>query len=192
MPGYQVGSMGRVFFRTVPPVTMSKTSHDTLPTSQARTNLHLFGGIRDTSMHNSSLKLVRTFQAPAQNCRWTITDATLSPDNNWLAYSSISPYVHLVKTRGEDAVLGLGLEEHEQEVLCLLGDGWPRGYGSDTGIWSLRFDSQGRELVAGCTRGKCVVLHTPHLVNSDSAQITPCHIPYHCGNLDQGASLHMT
>ncbi|PLW40421.1 hypothetical protein PCASD_10399 [Puccinia coronata f. sp. avenae] len=145
-----------IYDMTVPPVTMSKTSHDTLPTSQARTNLHLFGGIRDTSMHNSSLKLVRTFQAPAQNCRWTITDATLSPDNNWLAYSSISPYVHLVKTRGEDAVLGLGLEEHEQEVLCLLGDGWPRGHGSDTGIWSLRFDSQGRELVAGCTRGRIV------------------------------------
>ncbi|KAH9460564.1 hypothetical protein MJO28_003754 [Puccinia striiformis f. sp. tritici] len=145
-----------IYDMTVPPVTSSKISHDTVPFAQARRNLYHIGGIRDTSMHNSSLKLIRTFQAPSQNCQWTITDATLSPDNNWLAYSSITPYVHLVKTRGEDAVLGLGLEEHEQEVLCLSGDDRPGGLGRGMGIWSLRFDSQGRELVAGCTQGRIV------------------------------------
>ncbi|KAI9624923.1 hypothetical protein KEM48_008645 [Puccinia striiformis f. sp. tritici PST-130] len=66
-----------------------------------------------------------SFKAPSQNRQWTITDATLSPDNNWLAYSSITPDIHLVKTRGDDAVLGLGLEEHEQEVLCLSGEDRP-------------------------------------------------------------------
>ncbi|KNZ46796.1 hypothetical protein VP01_694g11 [Puccinia sorghi] len=108
--------------------------------------------------------------APAQNCQWTITDATLSPDNNWLAYSSITPYVHLVKTRGEDAVLGLGLEEHEQEVLRLSSDGRSGGFGRGMGIWSLRFDSQGRELVAGCTQGEWLLF----------------------GKINQGESLHMT
>ncbi|KAH9470363.1 hypothetical protein Pst134EA_007627 [Puccinia striiformis f. sp. tritici] len=93
-------------------------------------------------------------RAPSQNRQWTITDATLSPDNNWLAYSSITPDIHLVKTRGDDAVLGLGLEEHEQEVLCLSGEDRPGSLGRGTGIWSLRFDSQGRQLVAGCTPGK--------------------------------------
>jgi len=145
-----------IYDMTVPPVTSSKISQDTLSHSAARRNRHQIGGIRDTSIHNSSLKLIRTFQAPAQNCQWTITDATLSPDNNWLAYSSITPYVHLVKTRGEDAVLGLGLEEHEQEVLCLSSDDRIGGFGRGMGIWSLRFDSQGRELVAGCTQGRIV------------------------------------
>ena len=30
---------------------------------------------------------------------WTITDANLSPDNQWLIYSSITPFVHLVPTK---------------------------------------------------------------------------------------------
>ncbi|KAA1110913.1 hypothetical protein PGT21_034184 [Puccinia graminis f. sp. tritici] len=145
-----------IYDMTVPPVTSSKISHDTDYSSESRRSMHHIGGIRDTSTHNSSLKLIRTFQAPSQNCQWTITDASLSPDNNWLAYSSITPYVHLVKTRGEDAVLGLGLEEHEQEVLCLSGDDRPGGWARGMGIWSLRFDSQGRELVAGCTQGRIV------------------------------------
>lgn len=144
-----------IYDMTVPPVASSKISHDTAPFSQASVYRNPNTSIRDTSLHNSSLKLIRTFQAPSQNCRWTITDATLSPDNNWLAYSSITPYVHLVKTRGDGAVLGLGLEEHEQDVLCLL----PSGYSGvrGLGIWSLRFDSGGRELVAGCTQGRIVV-----------------------------------
>ncbi|OAV89280.1 hypothetical protein PTTG_09743 [Puccinia triticina 1-1 BBBD Race 1] len=145
-----------IYDMTVPPVTSSKISHDTGSSSQGRRSMHHIGGIRDTSTHNSSLKLIRTFQAPSQNCQWTITDASLSPDNNWLAYSSITPYVHLVKTRGEDAVLGLGLEEHEQEVLCLSDDTRPGGLGRGMGIWSLRFDSQGRQLVAGCTQGRVI------------------------------------
>ncbi len=36
---------------------------------------------------------------PGQAGNWTITDANLSPDNQWMIYSSITPYVHLVPTK---------------------------------------------------------------------------------------------
>ncbi|KAI9611026.1 hypothetical protein H4Q26_008873 [Puccinia striiformis f. sp. tritici PST-130] len=58
-------------------------------------------------------------------------DATLSPDNNWLAYSSITPYVHLVKTRGEDAVLGLGrIVAYDVETRTIMSN--IKGHSNDT------------------------------------------------------------
>ncbi|KNZ46788.1 uncharacterized protein VP01_694g3 [Puccinia sorghi] len=43
-----------IYDMTVPPVTSSKISQDTLSHSGARRNLYQSGGIRDTSIHNSS------------------------------------------------------------------------------------------------------------------------------------------
>lgn len=139
-----------IYDMTVPPKKAEKNLSEPF---QNRTR-SIFQSIDSSeSSHVSSIKLIRTFQAPAHNCRWTITDANLSPDNNWMAYSSITPIVHLVKTRGEDAVLGLGLEDHEQEALDFGLDRWER---STFGIWSLRFSSDGKELIAGGSSGRII------------------------------------
>ena len=101
--------------------------------------------------------------------RWTITDATLSHDNRFLAYSSITPCVYFAKTgstssleadQGEAWKDGLAPDE-DQTVLDFSGyhglGRYPR-YNEDrgrmdprSGIWSLRFSADGRELVAGAS-----------------------------------------
>lgn len=70
--------------------------------------------------------------------RWTITDANLSPDNRFVAYSSITPVVYMAKTAQDNT--------EEQEMLDFAG---PRRMGYNNGIWSIRFSSDGREIVAG-------------------------------------------
>ncbi|KAI7070578.1 WD40 repeat-like protein, partial [Hortaea werneckii] len=82
--------------------------------------------------------------------QWTITDASLSPDNRNLAYSSIRSQVCLANTeQGDDSEpqmldfsdLGRGGRGHG-------GGGWGRSHGH-FGIWSLRFSGDGGEIVAG-------------------------------------------
>ncbi|KAF1933817.1 WD40 repeat-like protein [Didymella exigua CBS 183.55] len=75
--------------------------------------------------------------------QWTITDASLSPDNRFLAYSSIRSIVCLAGTDPAD--------DSEPSLLDLshLGTGTPRGFHTYFGIWSIRFSGDGREIVAG-------------------------------------------
>lgn len=68
--------------------------------------------------------------------QWTITDASLSPDNRFLAYSSIRSMVCLASTDPT--------ESSDPHFL----DFAHRGLGH-FGIWSVRFSGDGRELVAG-------------------------------------------
>jgi len=101
--------------------------------------------------------------------RWTITDATLSHDNRFLAYSSITPCVYFARTgstssleadMGESWRDGLAPDEN-QTVLDFSGYNVtgrrfslsPPNDTMDprTGIWSLRFSADGRELVAGAS-----------------------------------------
>ncbi|RYP66692.1 hypothetical protein DL769_005967 [Monosporascus sp. CRB-8-3] len=81
---------------------------------------------------------------------WTLTDATLSPDNRWLAYTSITSQVCLAPTdpndTGDPYTLNLGAGR--------LTDG---GWSSRLGIFSIRFSGDGRELVAGTTQNSIVV-----------------------------------
>lgn len=79
--------------------------------------------------------------------QWTITDATLSPDNKQLAYSSIRSQVCLANTDQSDTSeprlldfsdMGAGGHSHQ----------WGRSRGH-FGIWSLRFSGDGGEIVAG-------------------------------------------
>ncbi|KAF2460418.1 WD40-repeat-containing domain protein [Lineolata rhizophorae] len=77
--------------------------------------------------------------------RWTITDASLSPDNRFLAYSSIQPQACLASTDPYD--------ESPPQILDFVSTTsraqrtqW-NYYGF--GIWSLRFSGDGREIVAG-------------------------------------------
>lgn len=48
--------------------------------------------------HRTSLKVQKIAQGSAANCSWTLTDAELSDDSQWLIYSSITPRVHMVRT----------------------------------------------------------------------------------------------
>lgn len=83
--------------------------------------------------------------------QWTITDATLSPDNKNLAYSSIRSQVCLAETaQGDDSeptlldFSDMGSGGHGAGG----GSGWGRSRGH-FGIWSLRFSGDGKEIVAG-------------------------------------------
>ncbi|KAL1968042.1 hypothetical protein VTN77DRAFT_2171 [Rasamsonia byssochlamydoides] len=83
--------------------------------------------------------------------QWTITDATLSPDNKYLAYSSIRHLVCLAPTDPND---------HSDPILLDFSNMRRRagGYGnSHFGIWSLRFSGDGREIVAGTSDRSVIV-----------------------------------
>jgi WD repeat-containing protein 23 len=103
--------------------------------------------------HRTSLKTSKIVRADPSNCRWTITDAELSDDNNWLIYSSISPRSHLVKT-GKGGTTTRGDIDPEQETIDFA-NGFG-GYGG-FGIWSLRFSHDNREIVAGASDGQVMV-----------------------------------
>ncbi|KAI0468985.1 WD40-repeat-containing domain protein [Xylaria cf. heliscus] len=82
---------------------------------------------------------------------WTLTDASLSPDNKWLAYTSIQSNVCLAPTDPNDTgdPYTLSLSEH----------GSRRGPWRDSfGIWSIRFSGDGRELVAG-TNSRAIIVY---------------------------------
>ncbi|KAG0088993.1 hypothetical protein BGZ92_005430 [Podila epicladia] len=69
--------------------------------------------------------------------RWTITDHALSLDNDWIIYSSITPYVHLTRTAADAP------DTHHQLDFSPADDEY------DVGLWSVQFSGNGREIVAG-------------------------------------------
>ncbi|CAK7232229.1 hypothetical protein SCUCBS95973_008190 [Sporothrix curviconia] len=77
--------------------------------------------------------------------RWTMTDAALSPDNKWLAFTSMMPQVCLAPTdpndEGEPYLLNLGAPAP--------GAPGAEHYHDNFAIFSVRFSGDGRELVAG-------------------------------------------
>ncbi|KAI9757359.1 MAG: Sec61p translocation complex subunit [Chaenotheca gracillima] len=79
--------------------------------------------------------------------QWTITDASLSPDNKFLAYSSIKSVVCLAPTDpGVDSqpfLLDFYDNDRATNARHAFG-GWNR-----FAIWSIRFSGDGREIVAG-------------------------------------------
>lgn len=64
--------------------------------------------------HRTSLKTTKIIKANSSMMQWTITDVNLSPDNTWLAFSSITPRVHLVKTAGDGGWAG---DDQDQAIL---------------------------------------------------------------------------
>ncbi|KAH8661945.1 WD40-repeat-containing domain protein [Xylariales sp. PMI_506] len=81
---------------------------------------------------------------------WTLTDASLSPDNKWLAYTSIDNRVCLAPTDPNDT--------GDPYMLNLADENSPRvGWRSAFGIWSIRFSGDGKELVAGTNANSIVV-----------------------------------
>ncbi|EUC63840.1 WD domain, G-beta repeat protein [Rhizoctonia solani AG-3 Rhs1AP] len=77
---------------------------------------------------------------------WTVTDSHLSPDNERLIYSSISPVVHLTKLH----------EPNAQHISLDFSSPGPYGrnrrvfgiYEDSFGIWTCRFSADGKEVVA--------------------------------------------
>lgn len=83
--------------------------------------------------------------------QWTITDASLSPDNKLLAYSSIRSQICLANTDQGDTSEPRMLDFSDMGGGGLGfggGGGWGRSRGH-FGIWSLRFSGDGGEIVAG-------------------------------------------
>jgi DDB1- and CUL4-associated factor 11 len=91
--------------------------------------------------------------------QWTITDASLSPDNRWLAYSSIRHMVCLASTDPCDSS-DPTLLDFTNFAPSVGGSArratshWGR---AGFGIWSLRFSGDGREIVAGTSDHTVVV-----------------------------------
>jgi len=87
---------------------------------------------------------------------WTLTDASLSPDNRWLVYSSIHPRVCLAPTdpndTGDPYTLDLsgGMESRQRF-------GWATSGRRGFAIWSVRYSGDGRELVAGTDNSTVIV-----------------------------------
>lgn len=88
--------------------------------------------------------------------QWTLTDASLSPDNKYLAYTSIRSQVCLAPTDpndlGDPYILDLSDTGQGRPTMA----GFHRNYRS-FGIWSIRYSGDGRQLVAGCTQGSIVL-----------------------------------
>lgn len=102
----------------------------------------------------TSLKPIKTIQGRAGN--WTITDANLSPDNQWMIYSSITPVVHLVSTRAESQG-GQDLSDRQVPLDFDAGNEDDGGVRYRSGIWSIRFSGDSREIVAGAHFGDIYV-----------------------------------
>ncbi|PSR85749.1 WD40-repeat-containing domain protein [Coniella lustricola] len=86
--------------------------------------------------------------------QWTLTDAHLSPDNKWLAYTSLQSSVAFAPTDPNDK------GDPYQLDLSSGGDGGGGGWGWRNGgfaIWSIRFSGDGRELIAGNNNSSIVV-----------------------------------
>ncbi|KAI8893224.1 WD40-repeat-containing domain protein [Globomyces pollinis-pini] len=87
----------------------------------------------------SDLTFRPSIKFKASRGRWTITDHAISPDNRFIAYSSLVPYINLAQI-SED---GFTLEEGSQRILDF------KENGNGFAIWSVRFSGDGQELVAG-------------------------------------------
>ncbi|KAJ5692356.1 LEC14B protein [Penicillium macrosclerotiorum] len=88
--------------------------------------------------------------------QWTITDASLSPDNRFLVYSSIRSAAYLASTDPED-----GSDPSELDFSLLPGQSRRQSWNTSRsrfGIWSLRFSGDGREVVAGTSEDSVIVL----------------------------------
>ncbi|KAG7528172.1 hypothetical protein FFLO_06365 [Filobasidium floriforme] len=103
----------------------------------------------DDGPDDHSLRKIKTVQGV--HGQWTVTDADLSRDNEWMIYSSITPYVHLLRTAEH---------EHEHTMLDFSESGQRGGmarYMREFGIWSIRFSADQKEIIAGAGSGQIMV-----------------------------------
>lgn len=79
-----------------------------------------------------------------KSLRWTVTDTSLSPDQRFLVYSSLSPVVHIVNigSAGKESIANV-TEIHDGLDFAVNDDD-----DSDLGFFSVKFSMDGQELVA--------------------------------------------
>ncbi|PPD77919.1 hypothetical protein GOBAR_DD25156 [Gossypium barbadense] len=80
----------------------------------------------------------------AKSLLWTVTDTSLSPDQRHLVYTSMSPIVHIVNVRSATRESLANITEVHEGLDFSAADG-----GYSFGIFSVKFSTDGRELVAG-------------------------------------------
>ncbi|XVF38597.1 hypothetical protein REPUB_Repub20aG0116000 [Reevesia pubescens] len=85
----------------------------------------------------------------AKNLRWTITDTSLSPDQRFLVYASLSPVVHIVNvgSAATESVANI-TEIHDGLDFSLDDYDDDDDDGGGIGIFSVKFSTDGRELLA--------------------------------------------
>lgn len=81
----------------------------------------------------------------ARSLRWTITDASLSPDQRHLIYASLSPVVHVINIGSSTKESVANITEFHDG----LDFSSPDAGGYSFRIFSLKFSTDGREIVAG-------------------------------------------
>ncbi|KAJ7980186.1 LEC14B-like [Quillaja saponaria] len=88
----------------------------------------------------------------ARNLRWTITDTSLSPDRCYLVYASMSPIINIVN-------VGSGTTESVANVTEIhFGLRFSADDDNEFGIFSIKYSTDGRELVAG-TRDSSICVY---------------------------------
>lgn len=81
----------------------------------------------------------------AKSLRWTITDTSLSPDRRFLVYASMSPIVHIVNVGSSAKESHANVNDiHDGLDFSMFDNG-----AFSFGIFSVKFSTDGRELVAG-------------------------------------------
>ncbi|XP_078440984.1 transducin family protein / WD-40 repeat family protein [Wolffia australiana] len=81
----------------------------------------------------------------ARSLRWTITDTSLSSNQQFLVYASMSPIVHIVDVRSGSAESHANITDIHNGLDFSENDEGDYSFG----IFSVKFSSDGRELVAG-------------------------------------------
>ncbi|TFY70898.1 hypothetical protein EVG20_g2103 [Dentipellis fragilis] len=96
------------------------------------------------SDHETTMKVMKTIVGHPG--RWTITDSHLSPDNERIIYSSITPTVWMSTTLDSSTVQK---PLHFNDPAPTNRRGHIGGWGDHFGIWSCRFSADGNEVIAG-------------------------------------------
>ena len=118
----------------------------------------------EESHQRTMLRLRRTIAG--RMCSWTITDAHLDKGNQWMIYSSLTPYVHLVPTSdvndtnpetGAVAAKTSPAADDQQVLLDLSGSGSNHSHHFGNGLFSIRFSGNSKEIVAGARGGDIYV-----------------------------------
>ncbi|KAI6047837.1 WD40-repeat-containing domain protein [Pisolithus marmoratus] len=87
--------------------------------------------------HETTLKVLKVIEG--RQGYWTITDSHLSPDNERIIYSSITPTVYMAST----------LDSSSVQTPIRFADQSRRRDRGGFGIWSCRFSTDGNEVIAG-------------------------------------------
>ncbi|THH13014.1 hypothetical protein EW146_g7163 [Bondarzewia mesenterica] len=120
-----------IYDATAPPIKPQPRA-----TNQAQFRRHRNVDIPD---HESTMKAIKIINGHPG--RWTITDSHLSPDNERIIYSSLTPTVYMATTTDSSTV----------QTPLRLADRQPShwGYEDSFGIYSCRFSADGNEVIAG-------------------------------------------